>query len=73
MKQHEYMLRIDKDVFEGEQTPVHYHIEISTNNYQCHKDLANAVYRIINDYQEMEVHLSEGELCDADEQYQSND
>lgn len=50
MKQHEYMFRSDKDVFEDGQR-VHYIIEVSTNNYECYQELKDNIASIVAQYE----------------------
>lgn len=52
MKQHEYMVRCDKDVFED--TAPHYIIEASTNNFECYREIKNLVSNIIIKYEAQE-------------------
>lgn len=52
MKQHEYMVRCDKDVFED--TRPHYLLEVSTNNFECYREIKNAVFQIITRYETQE-------------------
>lgn len=49
MKQYEYMMRTDKDVFES--IPPSYYIEISTNNYSCYQEIKNAAASIVAQYE----------------------
>lgn len=49
MKQYEYMVRTDKDVFEEER--VHYMIEISTNNHACYQELKDSITSIVAQYE----------------------
>lgn len=63
MKQHEYMVRCDKDVFESREP--HYVIEVSTNNYACYQALKDGVNDVISEYEETEANNPE-EKPDAD-------
>ena len=60
MKQHEYTVRCDKDVFESREP--HYVIEVSTNNYECYQELKEGIFDVISDYEEEEA---EGKDSDA--------
>lgn len=50
MKQHEYMVRCDKDVFEESKTP-HYVIEVSTDDHSCYQEIKDAVTQIVTEYE----------------------
>ena len=53
MKQYEYMVRADKDVFETRQP--NYNIEVSTNNYECYRAIKEGINDIISEYEEAEA------------------
>ena len=54
MKQHEYMVRADKDVFD-ETRKTHYIIEVSTNNHACYQALKEGINAVISEYEEAEA------------------
>lgn len=54
MKQYEYMVRADKDVYESEER-VHYIIEVSTNNYACYQALKEGISAVVNEFEEQEA------------------
>lgn len=53
MKQYEYMVRADKDIFESREP--HYCIEVSTNNYECYQTLKEGIAAVISEYEEAEA------------------
>ena len=82
--QHEYSLWSDKNVFEGrpEGHNIEYAITLTTNNFQCYRDIYDTAYRIMSDFQEMEdppapphgmpIPNGNGGPCHADEQHQAH-
>ena len=65
MKQHEYTIRADKDVFETRKP--HYIIEVSTNNYECYRAIKEGINDIVSEYEEAEEKAeNEEETSDAD-------
>ena len=59
MKQHEYMVRTDKDVFESRKPS--YIIEVSTDNYDCYQALKEGINAVISEYEEAESKNQEEE------------
>lgn len=80
MPQHEYSLTSKKIAF-GEGN-AEYTIEVTTDNFQCHRDIYDTAYRIMSDFQEMEeppapphgmpIPNGNGGFCHADEQHQAH-
>lgn len=54
MKQHEYEMITEKDVYENETFSPSYRIEVITNNYECYKDLKDGIRDLLDIYEDKE-------------------